>query len=198
MSTYNALKYNVPFTNAGGLVLLSTQTASGDASISFTTGIDSTYKEYMFIFNNIHPQNDANTFHFQASTDGGSNYGITLTSTLFRAYHNESGTASGLGYLTDSDLAQSTSYQPLMGRPNDLGNGADESLSGCLHFFNPSDTTFVKHFMATTQFYHTADYSINNYVAGYFNSVSALNAVDFKMSSGNIDDGTIQMFGVVS
>jgi hypothetical protein len=181
----------------GGMVLLSTQTASASASISFTSGIDSTYKEYMFIFNNIHPQNDENAFHFQASTDGGSNYGVTLTSTLIRAFHNEAGTQSGLDYLTDSDLAQSTSYQPLVGRPGDLGNGADESLSGYLHLFNPSDTTFVKHFMATTQFYHTADYSINNYVAGYFNSVSALNAINFKMSSGNIDAGTIQMFGIL-
>jgi len=181
--------------SGGALNLISTQTASASASLEFS--MDSTYDSYVFKFYNIHPQNDANTFHFQASTDGGSNYGITLTSTLIRAFHNEADTQTGLDYLTDSDLAQSTSYQPLVGRPSDLGNVAYESLSGYLHLFNPSDTTFVKHFMSVANSTFTdSEATANLYMAGYGNTTSAINAIRFQMSSGNIDSGVIKLYGV--
>jgi len=180
----------------GNMVLLSTQTASASASISFTTGIDSTYKEYMFIFNNIHPSVDDANFQFNLSTDGGSNYNVTKTSTCFITYHNESDTTTGLEYVTGNDLAQSTSDQLLLGNGG-IGNGSDESASGTLTLLNPSSTTYVKHFIAQTNFYNYADFSRIDYVAGYGNTTSAINAIIFRMSSGNIDAGTIQMFGIL-
>ena len=175
------------------LVLLSTQTASASANISFTSGIDSTYDEYIFKFINIHPATDNVDFAFNLSTDGGSNYNVTKTTTFFAAQHSESGTGAGVDYSTTKDLAQSTSYQ-IIG--DGVGNDNDESTSGYLHLFNPSSTTFVKHFIASANDYYYNNYTLNNYVAGYGNTTSAVNAVDFKMSSGNIDDGIIKMYGV--
>lgn len=196
MGTYNALKYNVPFASAGGLIALSTQTASSSASVSFTSGIDSTYSEYLFIFNNIHPATDNVEFYFNMSIDGGSNYNVTKTTSGFSAYHDEADSSTALAYDTSGDLAQGTGYLQL-NQNGTLGNDNDQSLSGSLHLFSPSDTTFVKHFVSTVQYYETTNYSINSFVAGYGNTTSAVDAVDFKMSSGNIDSGTIQMFGVV-
>ena len=196
MSTYTDIRYdyNLPSGYGGSLQLISEQTASASASISFTSGIDTSYRTYMFKFINIHPQTDITHFQFQGSTDGGSNYNTTITSTVFRAYHDETGTYTGLEYSTDQDLAQSTSYQNLQ---NNVGGDNDQCKSGILRLFNPSDTTFVKHFIYTGNKVQHNDFAVNNYIAGYFNSVSALNAVDFKMSSGNIDAGTIQMFGIL-
>jgi hypothetical protein len=179
---------------AGSMVLLSTQTASGDASISFTTGIDSTYKEYMFIFNNIHPATDDAIFEFNGSTDGGSTYNVTKTTTFFRAEHTEADTAAEINYKTADDLAQSTSYQHLF---DGVGNGSDECLSGTFTLFSPSSTTFVKHFIIRTNGYRHSNASSDTYVAGYVNTTSAVDAVQFKFASGNIDDGTIQMFGIL-
>lgn len=178
----------------GSMVLLSTQTASASASISFTTGIDSTYKEYMFIYNNIHPATDANKLQFQVSTDGGSSYGVNITSTFFQGYHNEADTSSGLAYYTANDLAQSTSFQDLC---NNVGSDNDEIVSGILHLFNPSSTTYVKHWINTSQSYSADVISLNGFSAGYVNTTSAVNAVQFKMASGNTDAGTIQMFGIL-
>ena len=178
----------------GSMVLLSTQTASASATISFTTGIDSTYKEYMFIYNNIHPATDANQLKFQASTNGGSSYGVNITSTAFQAYHNEAGSSSGLAYYAVNDLAQSTSFQDLCGN---VGSDNDEIVSGILHLFNPSSTTYVKHWINTSQSYSADVLSANGFQSGYVNTTSAVNAVQFKMASGNIDDGTIQMFGIL-
>ena len=180
--------------NAGSLVLLSTQTASASASISFTTGIGSTYKEYMFVFNNIHPATDGVEFQFNLSTDGGSNYNLTKTTTFFRPYHYENDTAYSLDYLTPNDLAQSTNYQSIA---RYVGNSADECASGYLNLFNPSSTTYVKHFISNANFYRADDGIEQDFVAGYANTTSAINAIDFKMSSGNIDAGTIQMFGIL-
>jgi hypothetical protein len=177
------------------LVLLSTQTASASATISFTTGLDSTYDEYIFKFINIHPSSDSNTFQFQGSTDGGSNYGVNITSTFFRAYHDEADTGTGLEYITNSDLAQSTSFQPI-NQLNDLGSDNDQNLGGTLTLFNPSSTTYVKHFINTINYSHPSDYSLNTFLAGYFNTTSAINAIQFKMASGNIDDGIIKLYGV--
>ena len=191
-SIANVTSYNAAVAT-GNMVLLSSQTASNSASISFTTGIDSTYKEYQFWFIDIHPRTNATDFTFNMSTDSGSNYNVTKTSTFFRAYHFEDGTDSGLGYITSTDLAQSTAFQLLT--ENGFSNDADVSLGGSLTIFNPASTTYVKHYISTTNNIKVT-YAINSYIAGYGNTTSAVNAVQFKMASGNMD-GTILMYGIV-
>lgn len=196
MSTYTDIRYdyNLPSGSGGGLTLLQTNTiTSGVASSSFTSGIDSSYRTYLFKFYNMHPATDLTEFSFNISTDGGSNYNVTKTTTDFRAYHNEAGTFTAVEYQTSRDLAQSTSYQILGGN---LGNGNDESLSGYLHLFNPSDTTFVKHYLSCIQLYQATDFSEIHYSGGYGNTTSAVNAIDFKFASGNIDSGIIKMYGI--
>jgi len=177
----------------GTLVLLSTQTASASANISFTTGIDSTYDEYIFKFINIHGSSDGYQLAFQGSTDGGSNYNTTITSTFFNSAHDEADTQAALSYAGGFDLAQGTSFQPIT---HFIGTDNDQSSSGTLHLFNPSSSTYVKHFIADTSDYYYNDYNTNSFLAGYFNTTSAINAVQFKMLSGNIDDGIIKMYGV--
>jgi hypothetical protein len=177
----------------GTLILISEQTASASANISFTTGIDSTYDEYVFKFINMHPATDNVQFLVNFSIDGGSNYNVTKTSTYFHPYHDEGDSVTALGYFTSGDLAQSTGYQQIV---NQVGNGNDESVSGFMHLFEPSSTTFVKHFISTSNFYAYNDYTQNPFVAGYANTTSAINAINFQMSSGNIDDGIIKMYGV--
>ena len=195
MSTYTDIRYdyNLPSGYGGSLVLLSTQTASASSSISFTSGIDSTYRTYLFKFINIHPATNGVKFQFNGSSDGGSNYNVTKTTTFFKANHNEGGTDTNFGYATGNDLAQSTAYQDIS---EYTGNDNDGSVSGTLHLFSPSDTTFVKHFLANVHGLRGSDYAQNHFAAGYFNSVSAINAIQFKMSSGNIDAGTIKMYGI--
>ena len=178
----------------GALKLLSTQTASASATIDFTSGIDSTYDSYVFKFINIHPATDNVNFTVNFSTDGGSNYNVTKTSTYFQAYHNETNGVSALNYVSDRDLSQSTSDQQIA---NGIGSDNDQQASGYLHLYNPSNTTFVKHFITRFNIANEAQYSVDNYVAGYGNTTSAVNAIQFKMSSGNIDDGIIKMYGVV-
>ena len=200
MTTYSNLKYNHPLsanaTGTGSLTLISTQTASGSSSLSFTSGIDSTYKEYLFKFINIHPSANSD-FAFNMSIDGGSNYNATKTTTFFNAFHYEDGSSAALAYQAGDDLAQATGYQVLMAF-GDLGINADDSLSGYLHLFDPSSTTFVKHFTATTVSVNNeaAPYINNDFIAGYANTTSAVNAVDFKMISGNIDSGVIKLYGI--
>jgi hypothetical protein len=180
--------------SGGALNLISTQTASASASISFTSGIDSTYDSYMFKFINMHPATDTAYLTFQGSTNSGSSYGVTITSTAFYARQIESGGNTELSYNGSADLAQSTSYQRIS---QGVGNGNDESCSGELFIYNPLSTTFVKHFMGRMPTYQSGDYIYDQYTAGYFNSTSALDAFDFKFSSGNIDAGTIKMYGVL-
>jgi hypothetical protein len=177
----------------GSLTHISTATASASASIEFTSGIDSTYKEYVFYFVNIHASSDAVNFQFNMSTDGGSNYNVTKTSTYFYASHDESGGSAQVSYNDNNDLAQSTGYQTLF---EECGSDNDQSGSGYLHLFNPSSTTFVKHFIARCSNYHRANLENDDYSAGYGNTTSAVNAIKFQMSSGNIDDGQILLFGV--
>jgi hypothetical protein len=179
--------------SGGSMNLISTQTASSSSTISFTSGIDSTYDEYVFKFYNIHPATDDVEFSFNGSIDGGSNYNVTKTTTFFRAYHDEADSAAALQYDTSDDLAQSTSYQTLGGS---VGNDNDQCCSGTLHLFNPSSTTFVKHFTASFNTYINTDFSIQSHIAGYANTTSAVDAVQFKMSSGNIDSGVIKLYGV--
>jgi len=184
-----------PLISGGTLKLLSTQTASASASINFTTGIDSTYDEYIFKFINIHPSSNSTDFDFQVSTNGGGSYGVAITSTWFQSAHNESDTTAAISYETAEDLAQSTSFQTLN---QDMNADNDASNSGYLHLFNPSSTTYVKHFMAVNQCMQSTPFSIEAFAGGYINSTSAINAVRFKMSSGNIDDGIIKLYGVVN
>ena len=177
-----------------GITLISSQTASSSASLSFTTGIDSTYRTYLFKFINMHPATDTAKFVFNLSTDGGSNYNVTKTSTFFQAYHDEADTATSLNYDGSHDLEQSTGYQDM--HTSGIGNGADESCSGYMYLFSPSSSTFVKHYLVNNNIYFSADYTINSFIGGYGNTTSPINAVDFKMSSGNIDAGTILMYGI--
>jgi hypothetical protein len=190
-SLANVTSYNAAIA-LGNMILISSQTASNSASISFTTGIDSTYKEYQFWFIDIHPRSDGVMFQFNLSTDSGSNYNVTKTSSSFETYNNEAGTSQGLAYDGGRDLAQDTAYQPA-GVP--IGNGADESLNGSMFLFNPSSTTYVKHFIIDTNGYKTNDESVRLFIAGYGNTTSAINAVRFQMSSGNFD-GTILLYGI--
>ena len=177
----------------GSLTHISTATASASASIEFTSGIDSTYKEYVFYWVNCHPSIDGTRLQFNLSTDSGSTYAVTKTTTSFRAFHDEADTDSALSYETGNDLAQSTGFQDLS---DYNGNENDEASSGYLHLFNPSSTTFVKHFIANINSVQYSNYSINTFVAGYGNTTSAIDAVKFQMSSGNIDAGQILLFGV--
>ena len=179
--------------SGGTLILLSTQTASASATISFTTGLNSTYDEYIFKFINIHPATDDVKFTFNMSTDGGTNYNVTKTTTFFRARLFEADTSPELAYVTVEDLAQSTSAQSLA---IGLGNDNDQNCVGELILFNPSSTTYVKHFISKINESGQDDQTRNDFIAGYGNTTSAVNAVQFKMSSGNIDDGIIKMYGV--
>jgi hypothetical protein len=192
-SIANVTAYNVAIAT-GNMVLISSQTASNSASISFTTGIDSAYKEYQFWFINVKAGTGNDDFQFNMSTDSGSNYNVTKTTTMFRSYHDETDTASGLNYVTSGDLAQSTAFQPLS---PEMGSESDKCVVGSLTLFNPSSTTYVKHFISTVNCVRGDDFSFNFNVAGYGNTTSAINAVRFKMSSGNIADGTILMYGIV-
>lgn len=196
-SIANVTAYNAAVAT-GNMVLISSQTASNSASISFTTGIDSTYKEYQFYFINVRPTGGtAQKFTFNFSTDSGSNYNVTKTTTSFYAYHNESGADALLTYTTGNDLAQSTSFNPLtdpIGTASSTVN-TDDSASGYMQLFNPSSTTYVKHFISVVNQVNPQTYAVVNYYAGYGNTTSAINAIQFKMSSGNFD-GTILMYGI--
>jgi len=184
------------FANASGgtLILLSTQTASNSATISFTTGLDSTYDAYEFHFININPISEAdNNFTFNGSTDSGSNYNVTKTTTVFRTLHNEADTDAALGYVANDDLAQSTGFQIIM---DWVGAGSDENGCGVIQLFNPSSTTYVKHFISESNTLRQDDVCMRYNVAGYFNTTSAINAVQFKMKTGNINSGIIKMYGL--
>ena len=185
---------------SGAMTLIKTLTASSSATLSFVDGsdgvtLDSTYPIYLFKFINVHPATNGAAFTFQANAVGGSGYNETITSTQFQAYHKEDGSASGLNYNNGGDQAQGTGFQRLNGN---IRNDSDASGSGEVYIFNPSSTTFVKHFMAVMV--EPEDGSptplANLYTAGYFNTTSALDEFQFKFSSGNIDAGKIKLYGI--
>ncbi len=181
----------------GSMVFIKKLTASSSATLSFVDGsdgvvLDDTYKEYYITFNNIHAATDNVNFTFNMSTDGGSNYNVTKTTTFFRAYHDEADTGAIVGYEGSFDFAQSTSFATITSQN---GNGADESSAGSLTLFNPSSTTHVKHFISNNSNLIYLDYAFNNFMAGYGNTTSAINAVQFKMTSGNFD-GDICLYGI--
>ena len=184
----------------GSLVFIKKLTASSSGTLSFVDGassvvLDNTYKEYVFILNDCHPATNAAEISFNMSIDSGSNYNIAKTTTCFRGYSTEDGNNNTIDYVSDSDLAQGTGFQPLA---LNQGNANDESSVGILHLFDPSNTTFVKHFIFYGNNSHDAGNpgSVNGYFAGYGNTTSAVDAVQFKMSSGNIDAGTITLYGI--
>ena len=181
----------------GEMRFIKKQTASSSETISFVDGtsdvvLDDTYKEYLFTFNNIHPSADNPSFSFQGNAAGGSGYNETMTSTFFEAYHTEDGSATSLAYKTSGDQAQGTGFQLLCKPTHENDNG----VTGMLHLFNPSSTTFVKHWMSKTQTINSDTYSVNDFAAGYFNTTSAIDEIQFKMSSGDIDAGDICLYGI--
>jgi len=197
---FNSSANGLETASAGGsLVKISSSTiSSGTSTVSITSGIDSTYKEYFFTFNNLHLSNDNAQPAINFSVDGGSNYNVAKTSSNFSASHNEGGSATLLGYNSSWDLAQGTGVQYLT---TGTGSDNDQSASGFLHLFDPSNTTFVKHFICINNANIEAqgadvEYTENFFVAGYGNTTQAVNAIQFKMSSGSIESGVIKMYGV--
>ena len=178
----------------GAWNLISTFTSDGsDATASFTSGLDDTYDQYCFKFINIHPETDDTTFEWNASIDSGSNYNVAKTSTFFKAAHSESDSETIFGYVTGSDLAQGTGFQHL-GIEN--GNDNDQSINGYLILYNPASTTFVKHFMSFADGNMQADYVYTSHGAGYVNTTSAVDAIQFKFNSDEIQGGTISLYGI--
>jgi hypothetical protein len=186
--------------NTGSMVFIKKLTASSDGTLSFVDGassvvFDSTYKEYLFTFNNVHPATDAAALTFNGSDDDSSHsYDVTKTTTYFYAYQNEAGDSTNLVYDTNQDLAQATGFQNLAAS---IGSDNDQGLSGSLRIFNPSSTTFVKHFIGETHISSHEDLALHFYIAGYFNTTADITAMQFKMSSGNIDAGDICLYGIL-
>jgi len=200
MATYQNSRYNIalPSGSGGAIVPIKTLTASSSATLSFVDGtsdvvLDNTYRTYIFKFINIHLATDEANFQFNFSIDTGSNYNVTKTTNTFEAHHEEDDSPAALTYDTGQDLAQSTSFQNLYAF---LGADADQSCSGEMWIFNPSSTTFVKHFISRNSGIQGNDRMRDNYYAGYANTTSAVDAVQFKSSSGNIDAGTIKLYGI--
>lgn len=179
--------------SGGAMTLISEQTASSSATISFTSGIDDTYDSYVFKFINIHPATDDTDLTFQVDTGTNTSYNQTITSTTFQVFHGEDGSSGSIGYKANRDQAQGTAFQPLC---QDIGNGNDESMSGYLEIYNPSSSVFVKHFIGLGTNVYSGDASIQIYSAGYINTTTALTRVQFKMDSGNIDSGVIKLYGI--
>ena len=190
LSAVTALPASV---SGGGLNLISSQTASSSATIDFTSGIDSTYKEYIFKFYDVHPSTQS-SFVFNMSVDSGSNYNVAKTTTYYHASNNEAGGSNEVAYQNGSDLAQGTGFQRLQ---NFAASNNDDCCVGTLHLFDPSNTTFVKHFLSTfnSVSYTSTPYSIEAFVAGYGNTTSAVDAIQFKFESGTFD-GTIKLYGI--
>tara|TARA_A100001391_G_scaffold184084_1_gene151694 strand:- start:4 stop:624 length:621 start_codon:yes stop_codon:yes gene_type:complete len=186
--------------SGGSMVFIKKLTASSSATLSFVDGssdvvLDNTYKEYLFTFKDIHPSVDGAKFSFQGNAAGGSGYNETITSTSFRTYHNEADNDTTLSYTTDGDQAQGTAFQ--ISSEVIIGNDNDQCGAGFLRLFNPSSTTFVKHFIGTFQVYDSDNYSATGFFAGYFNTTSAIDEIQFKMHSGNIDAGDICLYGIL-
>ena len=181
----------------GSMVFIKKLTASSSSTISFvhgSGGVDfSTYKEYVFTFNNIHPDSDNVNFQFNGSIDAGSNYNVTKTTTFFRATHDEGDTDTGLEYRAGADLAQSTADQVLI---DQIGSDNDQCGSGYLHLYNPSSTTFVKHFIARVNGTTHNDQNISDFISGYFNTTSDIDAIRFKLNGGSIQSGDICLYGI--
>ena len=193
LGAHKAALFGVAGVSTGDVVLLSSQTASDSASLDFTSGIDSTYGEYIFKFYNINPATDNANFTFQVNATDGADYNDSnITSSAFATEHSEADSAE-LVYNTSRDQAEAAGFQIIA---FGIGNGGDESSAGELHLFNPASTTYVKHFYSRMQTYYYADRSACEFYAGYINDTTAIDDIQFKMNSGNISSGTIKMWGV--
>jgi len=193
---FNSSANGLETADAGGSLskISSSTISSGTSSVSITSGIDSTYKEYIFLFNGIHPASDNVSFQFNGTDDTSSHsFDITKTTSAFQAYHSESGSEASLGYRGADDVAQGTGYHTLM---NQVSNDADANIAGFLHLFEPSSTTFTKHFVARISGNNEDNHAQDGFSAGYFNTTAAITGLDFKFSSGNVDAGTITLYGV--
>ena len=182
----------------GAMTHIKTITASSDANVDFEHGassvvLDSTYPIYLFKFINVHPATDAAKLSFQANGVGETGFNETISSSFYYNVHTENDGTAAVAYDGDNDLAQGTDYQPLVGS---VGNGNDESCSGELWLFNPSSTTYVKHFLTRTSGYYHGDGNSDSFAAGYFNTTTAIDTIIFKFSSGNIDSGTFKLYGI--
>ena len=182
----------------GSMVFIKKLTASTSGTLSFVDGasdvvLDDTYKEYMFTFKDIHAETDSTHLSFQANVAGGSGYDETITSTFFQAFHNEAGTDAGVQYSGSADQAQGTAFQNIV---RSQGSDNDQSVSGYLRLFNPSSTTFAKHFLGSANQAQNSDATYNTFFAGYFNTTSAIDEIQFKMSSDEIQGGTISLYGI--
>ena len=177
----------------GSPTFINAQTATNSTTLSFTSGLDSTYYQYMFVCNDIHPETDGAAFSFQCSTDGGSSYATTTTSNTFRAYHFEDGSGGVLAYDGSTDQHQGTAFQWLA---ENFGADNDQSGAVILKLYSPSNTTFVKQYTSRCSRVSSDDNAYDFYLGGYFNTTSAINAIQFKMSSGNFN-GYIQMYGIL-
>ena len=202
MANYHDIRYNFAIpsgSGSGAMELIKTLTASSSGTLSFVDGssdvvLDNTYRTYIFKFINIHPSAQS-AFSFNGSIDSGSNYNVTKTTTAFNAAHKEDGTSTNLGYESSYDIAQGTGFLSL--DQENLATDNDNGLAGEMWLFNPSSTTYVKHFISRCP--HNASSGVwanDTHVAGYFNTTSAIDAVQFKMGSGNIDSGTIKLYGI--
>ena len=186
-------------TSTQKIFLIKNIDASSSSTVSFVDGsssvvLDNTYKTYLFKFVNIHPSNNATRLQYNLSVDGGSNYNVAKTTTSFKAYHDEGDSATALTYETGTDLAQGTGTQFI---GDDISNANDASMSGEMFLFNPSSTTFVKHIITITSTLANGDFAVwNSTGTGYGNTTSAVNAVQFTMSSGTIDSGRIALYGI--
>ena len=195
---FNASANGFSTINPGAMTLIKTLTASSSSTLSFVDGssdvvLDNTYPIYKFQFINMHPATNDTQFSFQGSTNTGSSYGVNITSTAWYATESEAGGNTALSYYAGLDLVQSTNFQPIT---EDIGNDNDQSASGSMYLFNPSSTTFVKHFMTDFQHTQRTDYSYHFFTAGYLNTTSTIDAIQFKMLSGNTDAGTIKLYGI--
>ena len=176
----------------GIATLISTSTGSNATNVDITSGIDSTYDEYMFVFTDVNPATNNTHFLFQVNAAGASGFNENITSTLFASEHPENDSSSGVGYEASYDQADGTAYQYIARK---CGNGSDECSAGVLHLFTPSNTTFIKHFYSAVHTYEASDSYSTSYTAGYINTTTAIDEISFKMSSGNLDC-VIQMYGI--
>jgi len=179
---------------SGAMTLISTTTASSSSTLSITSGIDSTYPIYLFKFINIHPSADSSDLGFQVDTGTNTNYNLSITSTSFQTGHAEDDSENPLGYETNDDQANGTGFQMIT--QTNAGNANDESSSGQMFLFNPSSTTFVKHFISRLNTTWSANGTFEKYAAGYINNTAAITRIQFKMNTGNIDAGLIKLYGI--
>ena len=179
------------------MTLILSQTADSDTNMDFVEGtsgvvFDSTYKLYIFKLIGCIPEEGGQAIcGIDASTDTGSSFGVACTDAVFQAQQAENGDNALLTYNTDNDLAQSTGRVTI----GYGGTGSDEGICGTVFIFNPSDTTYVKHYQSETMQIMDNDAFRHQFNGGYWNTTSALDAFRFKFDSSDWS-GTVKLYGV--